>query len=421
MLTFIEKDFTMTRKTQQQKRQQQLLDELLQDYDGPESFWGKSGLFAQLKKRIIERTLDAEMDNHLGYTKHDPTGHNSGNSRNGRAQKSVVVDSDQIELEPPRDRNGSFEPRMIPKRKKYFEGFNDKIIAMYARGMSVRDIQTCLLDMYQVDVSEGLISQATQSVMEEVKIWQSRPLDNIYPIIFLDCIVVKSREDGRVSNRSVYLALGINMDGMKELLGIWISKNEGAKFWLGVITELKNRGVEDIFIACIDGLKGFPEAIESVFPQTQIQLCIVHMVRNSVKYVNWKDRKQLCADLKTIYTASTEDRASLALEEFGRKWDKKYPTISQLWRRHWEHIIPFFEYPADVRKVIYTTNAIESLNRSLRKVIKTKGAFPTDASILKIFYLALENISRKWTMPIRTWKAALSQFAIKFEGRFPIC
>lgn len=402
------------------KTQEQLIDELLKEYKGPESFWGETGIFAQLKKKIIERTLDAEMDNHLGYTKHDPRGHNSGNSRNGKGKKTVVIDSEQVELEPPRDRNGSFEPQLIPKRQKYFQGFDDKILAMYARGMSVRDIQSCLLEMYQVDVSEGLISQATEGIMEEVKAWQNRPLDSVYPIIFLDCIVVKSREEGKVCNRSVYLALGVNMEGQKELLGIWIAQSEGAKFWLGVITELKNRGIKDIFIACVDGLKGFPEAIESVFPNTQIQLCIVHMIRNSVKYVNWKDRKLVCEDLKMIYKSATEQQAQISLDAFGKKWDKKYPTISQMWSNNWDRVIPFFDYPEDIRKVIYTTNAIESLNRSLRKVIKTKGAFPNDASILKIFYLALANISKKWTLPIHDWKAALSQFAIKFAGRFEL-
>ena len=402
------------------RTQEQLIDELLKEYKGPESFWGETGIFAQLKKKIIERTLDAEMDNHLGYTKHDPKGHNSGNSRNGKGKKTVVIDSEQVELEPPRDRNGTFEPQLIPKRQKYFQGFDDKILAMYARGMSVRDIQSCLLEMYQVDVSEGLISQATERIMEEVKLWQSRPLDSVYPIVFLDCIVVKSREEGKVCNRSVYLALGVNMEGQKELLGTWIAQTEGAKFWLGVITELKNRGIKDIFIACVDGLKGFPEAIESVFPNTQIQLCIVHMIRNSVKYVSYKDQKEVCKDLKTIYKSTTEQHAESALDSFSQKWDSKYPTISQMWRKNWERVIPFFDYPADIRKVIYTTNAIESLNRSLRKVIKTKGAFPNDASILKIFYLALANISKKWTMPIRNWNAALSQFAIKFAGRFEL-
>lgn len=409
----------MAKQTDGQKRRDQLIDELLKDYQGPESFWGESGLFSQLKKRIVERALDAEMDEHLGYTKHDPKGNNSGNSRNGRGKKSVIIDSDQVELTPPRDRNSSFEPQLIPKGQKYFEGFNDTIVAMYARGMGVRDIQACLLDMYKVDVSEGLISQATEGVMEEVKAWQNRPLDAVYPIVFLDCIVVKCRQDGRVANVSVYLALGVNMDGHKELLGMWIAKTEGAKFWLGVITELKNRGVQDFFIACVDGLKGFVEAIESVYPKTQVQLCIVHMVRNSVRYVNWKDRKTLCADLKTIYTAATEQQAEMALEAFAEKWDSKYPTISKLWRSHWTNIIPFFEYPEEIRKAIYTTNAIESLNRSLRKIIKTKGAFPTEASVLKIFYLALEHIAKKWTMPIRGWKEAMNQFAIRFADRMP--
>ena len=402
------------------KTQEQLIDELLKDYTGPESFWGETGLFAQLKQKIIERTLHAEMDAHLGYVKHDPKGHKSGNSRNGKGKKTIVVDSDQVDIAPPRDRNGTFEPMLIPKRQKYFAGFDDKILAMYARGMSVRDIQGCLLEMYQVDVSEGLISQATEGIMDEVKAWQNRPLDPIYPIIFLDCIVVKSREEGRVSNRSVYLALGVTMEGQKDLLGIWIAQSEGAKFWLGVITELKNRGIQDIFIVCVDGLKGFPEAIESVFPDTQVQLCIVHLIRNSVKYVRWQDRKAVCADLKTIYTSATEQEAEMALEAFGRTWDSKYPTISKLWRSQWAYIIPFFDYPADIRKVIYTTNAIESLNRSLRKVIKTKGAFPNDAAIVKIFYLALQNIAKKWTMPIHHWKGALSQFAIKFAGRFAL-
>lgn len=410
----------MAKETPQEKRKRELLDELLKDYDGPESFWGESGIFADLKKQIVERALDAEMDEHLGYSKHDPKGNNSGNSRNGHGKKTVVIDTDEIELTPPRDRNSSFEPQLIPKGKKYFEGFNDKIIAMYARGMSVRDIQACLLEMYQVDVSEGLISQATDAIMADVKAWQSRPLDEVYPIVFLDCMVVKCRQDGKVGNISVYLALGVNMDGHKELLGLWISSTEGAKFWLQVITELQNRGVKDIFIACVDGLKGFPEALEAVFPQTQVQLCIVHMVRNSVRFVTWKDRQEVCADLKLIYSSATVEQAEAALESFAKKWDDRYPMISKTWRNHWQHVIPFFEYPADIRKAIYTTNAIESLNRSLRKVIKTKGAFPSEASVLKIFYLALANISKKWTMPIRNWSVALNQFAIRFGDRVPL-
>jgi len=404
---------------QERKRQEQLIDELLKDYSGPEAFWGETGLFSQLKKKIVERTLESEMDNHLGYSKHDPKGNNSGNSRNGKGKKTIVIDSEEVNIEPPRDRKSSFEPKLIPKRQKYFEGFNDKILAMYARGMSVRDIQACLLDMYQVDVSEGLISQATEGVMEEVKAWQNRQLDSVYPIVFLDCIVVKSREEGKVCNRSVYLALGVNMEGQKELLGMWISHSEGSKFWLGVITELSNRGVKDIFIACVDGLKGFPEAIETVFPRTDVQLCIVHMIRNSVKFVNWKDRKQLCQDLKQIYSAPTEQQAQMHLDSFADKWDSKYPTISKIWRSNWQRVIPFFDYPEEIRKAIYTTNAIESLNGSLRKVIKAKGSFPNDASIMKIFYMALANIARKWTMPIRNWHSALGQFSIKFGDRMP--
>lgn len=410
----------MARQTPEEKRRDEIIDELLKGYDGPVSFWGETGFFADLKKRIVERSLDAEMDDHLGYSKHDSKGKNSGNSRNGRGKKTIVLGEDQVDIAPPRDRNGEFEPQLIPKGKKYFKGFDDRIIAMYARGMSVRDIQATLLEMYQVDVSEGLISQATDSVMDEVKAWQNRSLDEVYPIIFLDCIVVKCRQDGKVSNVSVYLALGVNMEGHKELLGIWIAKTEGAKFWLGVITELKNRGIKDIFIACVDGLKGFPEAIESVFPHTQVQLCIVHMVRNSTRFVNWKDRKELCKDLKTIYTAATEQQAEIGLNEFAQKWDSKYPMISKSWRNHWQNVIPFFDYPEDIRKAIYTTNAIESINRSLRKVIKAKGAFPTETSVLKIFYLALANIAKKWTMPIRSWNLAMNQFAIKFGDRMPL-
>ena len=364
--------------------------------------------------------MNAEMDHHLGYPKHSPEGIGTGNSRNGKGSKRILVDNDTIEIETPRDRNGSFEPQLIGKRQKRFEGFDEQIIALYARGMSVRDIKSWLQDTYKVEVSEGLISTVTSAVIEDVRAWQSRSLDPVYPIVFLDCLVVKSREDGRVRNKSIYLALGVNMDGHKELLGMWIANTEGAKFWLGVITELQNRGVKDIFIACVDGLKGFPEAIEAIFPQTEIQLCIVHMIRNSVRYVSWKDRKELCADLRLIYSADTVEQALLALERFAETWDRQYPTVSQLWRRHWERLIPFFDFPKDIRTVIYTTNAIESLNRSLRKVLKTKGAFPHDESVMKILYLSLSNIAKKWTMPIRNWPAAMNQFAIKYEERFPL-
>ena len=401
-------------------RNEELIDELLTDCGDPESFLSADGPMQLLQKRFYEKALEAEMDMHLGYTKHARSGEKAvNNSRNGFGSKTLHTDSGSLEIATPRDRNGSFTPEIVPKRQKNVGSFKDKIIALYSRGMSVRDIQSNLEEMYWVDVSEGFISTVTDSILEDVRQWQSRPLDAVYPIVFLDGIHLKSREDGSVKTKVVYLALGINMQGEKELLGMWIAENEGSKFWLSVITELQNRGVNDIFIACVDGLKGFPEAIRSVYPQTQVQLCIVHMVRNSVKYVSHKDRKELCGDLRRIYTASTLEQAELALSEFEQKWDDRYRAVSQLWRRNWENITPFFEYPPPIRKVMYTTNAIESLNRSLRKVLKTKGCFPTDESIFKLMYLALDKISKKWTMPIRDWKAALNQFAIKFEGRFP--
>lgn len=397
--------------------QSELIEQLIRESGGPQALFDKGGLLDQLKKRLIEKALEAEMDEHLGYPKHAPFSAKTGNSRNGSGRKTIFVDNDQLDIRPPRDRNSTFEPQLIPKRQKRFKGFDEKILAMYARGMSVRDMQSMLLELYEVEVSESLISSVTDAVLDDVRAWQSRPLDPVYPIVYFDCIVVKSREDGRVSNKAVYLALAITMEGQKELLGLWISQNEGAKFWLGVMTELKNRGVQDILIAAVDGLVGFPDAIAAVFPETEVQLCIVHMVRNSTKFVSWKDRKELCADLKTIYGSNTLEAAELALQTFGQKWDGKYPTVSQLWHRHWENITPFFAYPAEIRKVIYTTNAIESLNRSLRKVLKTKGSFPNDESIIKLMYLAMQNIAKKWTMPIRNWGSVINQLSIKFEGR----
>lgn len=396
-----------------------LLDELLKDYKSPEDLLGKDGLIKQLTKRLVERAMEAELTDELGYSKHSSIGHNSGNSRNGHSSKEVISNDGKFEVKVPRDRNGDFEPKIIPKNQKRFNGFDDKIISMYSRGMSTREIQEHLQDIYNVDVSSSLISDVTNAVMEDVKEWQNRPLEAVYPIVYFDAIVIKCREDGTTLNKSVYLALGVNMEGQKELLGLWISLNEGAKFWLNVMTELQNRGLKDIFIACIDGLVGFPEAIEAVYPQTKVQLCIVHMIRNSLKYVSWKDRKKLVEDLKTVYHAATADEAESNLVKFSEKWDKKYPTISRLWYRHWERIVPFFEFPQEIRKAIYTTNAIESLNHSLRKIIKNRGAFPNDEAIVKILYLALKNASRRWTMPIKNWKAALNMFAIKFEGRFP--
>ena len=396
-----------------------LLDKLIADYGSTSELFGTDGLLAHLKKRLIERAMSAEMDNHLGYRKHSKAGQNSGNSRNGFTPKEVTSNSESLDIDVPRDRNGSFEPQIIPKNSRKFDGFDEQVLALYARGMSTRDISSMLKELYHVEVSASLISNVTDAVIDDAKAWQSRPLETVYPIVYFDAIRVKIKEDKRIINKAVYLALGIGMDGCKELLGIWISENEGAKFWLGVCNELQSRGLNDIFVACIDGLSGFPDAIESVYPKTEIQLCIVHMIRNSTKYVSHKDRKALCADLKKVYGADTLDEAELALEALSERWDSKYPTVSQCWLRHWENITPFFAYPKQIRKAIYTTNAIESLNRSLRKVFKTKGVFPSDDSVRKIMYLALDNISKSWTMPIRDWSLALNQFAIRFEERFP--
>ena len=401
-------------------RNEELIDELLNDHTDPDAFFSTDGPMQLLQKRFYEKALEAEMAMHLGYSKNQRIAEKAvKNSRNGFGSKTVHSDNGSIEIVTPRDRNGSFSPQIIPKRQKSVAGFKEKILALYSRGMSVRDIASCIEEMYSVEVSEGFISSVTDAILQDVKEWQSRPLDTVYPIIFLDGIRVKSREDGSVKAKVVYLALGISMQGEKELLGMWIAENEGAKFWLSVLTQLQNRGLKDIFIACVDGLKGFPEAIQSVYPDTQVQLCIVHMIRNSVKYVSYKDRKELCAHLRRIYTASNLEEAKLALAEFAKKWDQHYPTVSRMWVRHWENLTPFFEYCPAIRKVIYTTNAIESLNRSLRKVLKTKGCFPNDESIFKLMYLALDKVSKKWTMPIRDWKAALNQFAIKFQERFP--
>ncbi len=398
----------------------QIIDQLLSEYDGsnPDLVFGDKGLFKELQKRLLERMLNSELNHHLGHNKNQKS--QSGNYRNGTTAKSIITESNgQISVEIPRDRNGDFEPVIIPKHQRRFKGFDDKIIALYARGMTTTDIKDHLEEVYGAEISESLVSNVTDSVMEEVIMWQNRPLDRLYPIIFFDCLIVKGRENNQVVNKAVYLALGVNLEGKKEILGIWISKNEGAKFWLNILTELKNRGVEDIFIACLDGLKGFPEAINSVFPDTQVQLCIVHMVRNSLSYVPVKDKKFVAADLKTIYSAKTPEQAKQALLEFKEKWDDKYPSISDSWNRNWAEVTPFLAYPADIRKAIYTTNSIESVNFTLRKIIKNKQLFPNDDSIRKILYLALKNISKKWTMPIQNWKLALNQFAILFPERFP--
>jgi len=396
-----------------------LLNSLMKDYKKPEDLLGETGLLKQLTKQLLERAMQTEMTEHLGYEKHAPVNKQTDNSRNGTYKKQIKGEFGNLEIAVPRDRDSSFEPIILPKGQSRFSGFDDKIIALYARGMTTRDIQAHLEEMYGVEVSPSLVSQVTRAVQEEVTLWQNRPLDEVYPIIYLDAIRVKVRQEGRVINKAVYLAIGVNLDGIKEVLGMWTAETEGAKFWLFVVTELKNRGVKDIFIACVDGLKGFPEAIETVFPDTQVQLCLVHMVRHSLKYVTWRHRKEVATDLKAIYQSSTIEEAEMYLEQFESKWNTNYPTIGKSWRRNWERITPLFSYPPDIRKAIYTTNTIESVNMSLRRITKNRGSFPSDESILKLLYLALRNISKRWTMPIRNWKLALNQFTIIFENRIP--
>jgi putative transposase len=397
----------------------ELIDGLLADYKKPEDLIGENGLLKQLTKMLVERALDAEMAEHLGHGKNEPVTNMNGNARNGKSKKTLKGEFGELPIEIPRDRQGSFEPQLIPKHQTRWSGFDDKILSLYARGMTVREIQSHLEEMYGTEVSPTLISSVTDAVMDEVKAWQSRPLDSIYPIVYLDCIHAKVRDSGVVRAKAVYLAIGIDMTGNKEVLGLWIAQTEGAKFWLQVVTELKNRGLQDIFIACVDGLKGFPEAIETIYPKTKVQLCIVHMVRHSLNYVSWKMRKEVAADLRAIYASGTVDQASAALDAFEERWGKDYPSIAQSWRRNWSRITPFFDYPPEIRRVIYTTNAIESVNMSLRKITKNRGSFPSDESLIKLFYLALRNISQKWSMPIRDWKAALNRFSIEFEDRVP--
>ena len=373
----------------------EIIDELLSDYNDPEDLLGEGGLFKELKKALLERALSAELSDHLGYDKGDPKGKKTGNSRNGHGSKKVTGEDGEMDISVPRDRDASFEPQIIKKGQRRFDGFDDKIISMYARGMSVREIRGHLDELYGVEVSPDLISRVTDEVMDEVREWQSRPLDNIYSIIIFDALRVKIRDEGTVRNKAVYLALGFTLEGHKEVLGLWIEQTEGAKFWLRVMTEIKNRGVGDVFIAVVDGLKGFPEAINAVFPETSVQTCIVHMIRHRLNYVPWNDRKAVVADLKSIYRAESADAAAKRLDEFEEKWDDKYPPIGQSWRRNWEQVIPFFAYPVAVRKIIYTTNAIESLNMSLRKIIKNRGHFPSDDAATKLLYLALRNAAKK--------------------------
>jgi putative transposase len=376
---------------------------------------GESGLIKQLSKRILEKALQIEMDNHLGYSRYDRS--EFQNARNGAFQKTLITNNGTIELDVPRDRNGNFEPAIVKKKQSRVAGLDQKIVSLYAKGMSLSDIQMQLQELYDANISESLISKITDGVADEVKAWQNRALESIYPIVFFDCLVVKVRHEKRIINKAVYVALGIDLSGRKDILGLWISENEGAKFWLGNLTEMKNRGMTDMLIACTDNLTGMSEAISAVYPKCEHQLCIVHQIRNSLKFVSYKDRKELVADLKPIYQAATEGEAQEALDAFDAKWSKQYPQIAKSWYNNWENLIIFLQYPKAIRRIIYTTNTIESLNSQLRKVTKNKRVFPSDESVFKTLYLTINYITAKWTMPIRDWNEAMAHFLIKFDDR----
>lgn len=398
----------------------EVLDELLKNYKGPDDITGPDGLIKQLTKALIERAMDAEMTDHLGYEKNDQTEKATDNRRNGRSNKTLRSDQGPMDIKVPRDRKGEFEPAIVPKHQREFKGFDDKILSMYARGMTTREIAGHLKEIYGTEVSPELISRATDSVKELLDEWRSRPLEPFYPVLFLDALVIPVKDDSKIQKKAFFLALAIRMDGQKELLGLWVEQNEGAKFWLSVLNELKNRGVQDVLIAAVDGLTGFPEAINSVFPKTEVQLCMVHMVRNSLKFVPYKDRKAVAADLKAVYLSPSEEAAQAALENFAGKWDTKYPMIARSWRTKWPEVIPFLKFPEVIRKAVYTTNAIESLNYSIRKVTRNRQSFPTTEAAMKLVFMALQNISKRWTMPLRDWGAAVNQFAIIYGSRVPL-
>ena len=395
----------------------EVLDKLVSRVKTQEDLSGPNGIIRMLYKTIVERALGAELDSHLGFDKNDPAGKGSGNSRNGKGRKTLKSDLGEIPIATPRDRKGTFEPLLVPKRERRVKVMDDAILALYARGMTTRDIESTIRELYGVEVSHTLISDVTEAVTDEVRQWQSRPLDEVYPLVWLDGITIKVHKDKQVVQKSAFLALAVNAEGIKELLGIWIAENEGSKFWAQIMAELKNRGMKDAFIFCVDGLTGFPQAIEAVFPKAEVQLCMVHMVRNSLKYVAAKDMKPVAADLKAVYTAPSLEEADALMNEFAEKWDSKYRAISRSWRARWENVIPIFGYPPEIRKVMYTTNAIESMNMVIRKAIRNRRIFPSDESAIKLIYLAIRNASEKWTLPIRDWKPALNYFLLKFGER----
>jgi putative transposase len=402
-------------KVIQDSRMKAALDLLLEGDIDLSNVLGQGGIIKQLTKAVLERALTVEMDDHLGYDRYGRSEIN--NARNGSYGKNLITDNGVIELNIPRDRNGDFEPGIVAKKQNRVAGLDKKILSLYAKGMSLSDIKQQLHELYEADISESLISKITDGVMDEVRSWQSRPLECVYPIVYFDCLVVKVRHDKRIVNKAVYVALGVELSGKKDILGLWISENEGAKFWLGNLTEMKNRGMNDMLIACTDNLTGMSEAITAVYPKCEHQLCIVHQIRNSLKYVSYKDRKAVVADLKPIYQASIEEEAILALESFEKKWSKIYPQIAKSWYNNWANLIIFMGYPPSIKKIIYTTNAIESLNSQLRKVTNNKRVFPTDDSVFKTLYLTIDYITAKWNMPIKNWNEAMAHFLIKFEGR----
>lgn len=398
----------------------ELLDELLKQCKCPEDLTAVDGLLSELTGALVSRMLEAEMTDHLGYEKHDVAGRGTGNSRNGHSKKTLKTDRGEVDIGVPRDRDASFDPKVVPKRETHFAGFDDAILSMYGRGMTVREIQGHLKQVYKTDVSPDLISRVTDAVFDELQAWRTRPLDPVWPIVILDALVLKIREKGSVQNKAAYVALGINLEGRKQVLGLWIEGSEGAKLWLNILTELKNRGVEDILLACCDGLKGFPDAIEAAFPKTVVQTCIVHLIRASLKYVSWKDRRKLAAELRPVYSADTRSTAEAALDVFEDTWGASYPQVVRTWRSNWERVVPFLDFPEEIRRVIYTTNAIESLNASLRQALSPRRHFPTDEAAMKLLYLRIRNLEAKWNRPPKGWSAALQHFSVYFEGRLPI-
>lgn len=401
----------------------QLTDEVLDGLIGTaktaDDLFGEGGIIKAISKRLIERMLEAEMTEHLGYEKHAHAGRNRGNSRNGKQAKTVKTGSGDLKIEVPRDREGEFEPALVGKRQTRLNLLNQQVLALYGKGMTVRDIESYLSELYGTEISRDVISRITDAVLADVTEWRNRPLEKLYPIIFIDGFVAKCRLNGVVTNRCVYVIYGIGVTGCKEVLGLYVGENEGAKYWLHVLTELKNRGLEDIFILCADGLKGLPEAVETTFPKTIFQTCLVHQVRYSLNYVPYNEKKAVAEDLKKIYGSATAELASQALDDFELNWGEKYPAIVKSWRSNWEKIIPFLQFPIEIRKVIYTTNIVESLNNTLRKAVRNRGHFPTVDGLMKVLYLAIQGVSKKWTMPIRDWKQALNRFAIMFPERFP--